>query len=78
MTRAAIDALARGRHKTRQSDKRGRPAKSFTEDQWERARAAWESRKLRTWADVAAKLPKGMTPRDCWNKFGRRSNSEER
>lgn len=73
MTRAAIDALARGRHKTRQSDKRGRPAKQFTEAQWEKAQAAWESMKLRTWADVQAKLPKGMTVRDCWNKFGRRT-----
>jgi hypothetical protein len=80
MTRAAIDALARGRHKTRQSDKRGRPAKQFTEEQWAKAQAAWESMKLKTWADVAPKLPKGMTPRDCWNRFGARSagNSEER
>lgn len=80
MTREAIDALARGRHKTSQSDRRGRPPKSFTEAQWEKARAAWESMKLKTWADVAPKLPKGMTPRDCWNKFGARSadNSEER
>lgn len=80
MTREAIDALARGRHKTSQSDKRGRPPKKFSEAQWEKAQAAWESRKLKTWADVAPKLPKGMTPRDCWNKFGARStdNSEER
>lgn len=73
MTRAAIDALARGRHKTSQSDKRGRPPKKFSEAQWEKAQSAWESRKLKTWADVAPKLPKGMTPRDCWNKFGARS-----
>jgi len=73
MTRAAIDALARGRHKTRQSDKRGRPAKRFTEAEWDKAQAAWESRKLKTWADVQAKLPKGMTARDCWNKFGART-----
>lgn len=72
MTREAIDALARGRHKTRQSDKRGRPAKQFTDEQWAKAQAAWESRKLKTWADVQAKLPKGMTVRDCWNRFGRR------
>ncbi len=78
MTRAAIDALARGRHKTRQSDKRGRPAKHFTEAQWEKAQAAWESMKLKTWADVQEKLPRGMTVRDCWNKFGARTtNSEE-
>lgn len=76
MTREAIDALARGRHKTRQSDKRGRPPKTFTEAQWEKAQAAWESRKLKTWADVQEKLPRGMTVRDCWNRFGRRITEE--
>jgi len=78
MTRAAIDALARGRHKTSQSDRRGRPPKTFTDAQWEKAEAAWNSRKLTTWADVQEKLPKGMTVRDCWNRFGRRTISEER
>jgi hypothetical protein len=76
MTRAAIDALARGRHKTSRGDKRGRPAKQFTDAQWEKAQAAWESRKLKTWAEVQEKLPKDMTVRDCWNRFGSR-NSEK-
>ena len=73
MTREAVEALARGRHKTSAADKRGRPAKTFTEAQVEKARAAWESRKLKRWADVEAKLPKGMTVRDCWKLFGRRN-----
>jgi len=76
MTREAIDALARGRHKTSVADKRGRPRKRFGEAELAKARALWESRKLKTWADVQAKLPKGITTRDCWNLWGRR-NSED-
>lgn len=77
MTREAVDTLARGRHKTRQSDKRGRPPKQFTEAEWAKAEAAWNSRKLKRWADVQAKLPKGMTVRHCWNKWGRRNTEEQ-
>jgi hypothetical protein len=78
MTREAIDALARGRHKTSQSDKRGRPPKQFTDAQWEKAKAAWDAiGKLKTWDAVAKKLPKGMTPRDCWNRWGARSSETD-
>lgn len=73
-TRATIEALARGRHKTRRSDKRGRPslADMFTDAQWDAAQAKWESRKLKTWADVQAKLPAGMTVHHCYARFGKR------
>lgn len=73
MTRAAVETLARGRHKTRMSDKRGRPPKTFTEAQIEKARAVWESRKLRRWKDVAERLPKGMTLKRAWQMFGPRN-----
>ena len=77
MTREAVDTLARGRHKTRMSDKRGRPPRQFTDAEWAKAEAAWNSRKLKRWADVQAKLPKGMTVRHCWNKWGRRNTEEQ-
>lgn len=72
MTREAIEALARGRHKTSRHDKRGRPPKTFTEAQIEKGQAVWESRKHKTWQDAAKHLPKGMTTRDAWKMFGRR------
>lgn len=76
MTRGAVETLARGRHKTRASDKRGRPKKTFPAADLTKAKALWESRKLKTWADVEAKLPDGMTPRDCWNLWGSRNSDE--
>ncbi len=76
MTRAAVESLARGRHKTHSGDKRGRPAKTFTEAQWTKAEAAWNSRKLKTWAAVKEKLPEGMTLKRAWAKFGPRNTEE--
>lgn len=76
MTRAAIETLARGRHKTSAHDKRGRPAKTFTEAQIEKGRAVWESRKYKRWQDAAKHLPKGMTVRHAWKLFGRRDTEE--
>lgn len=78
MTREAVETLARGRHITSKGDKRraGRPKKDFTEAQWAKAKAAWDSRKLKRWVDVQEKLPEGMTCKDCWARWGAR-NSEE-
>lgn len=77
MTREAVETLARGRHKTRASDKRGRPKKQFTDAEWAKGKAAWDSRKLKTWAAVAEKLPAGMTTKDLWQKYGPRNSEEE-
>jgi hypothetical protein len=77
MTRGAVETLARGRHRTERSDKRGRPKKEFKGIDLEKVKAIWDSRKLKTWADVEKKLPKGITPRDCWNMWGARNKSEE-
>lgn len=76
MTRAAVESLARGRHKTGKGDKRGRPKKEFPAADLAKAKAAWESRKLKTWAAVQEKLPEGMTTRDCWNLWGSRNTDE--
>lgn len=73
MTRAAVETLARGRHKTERSDKRGRPPKNFTDVEWAQAKSAWDSRKLKRWVDVKAKLPNGMTLKRAWQKFGPRN-----
>lgn len=77
MTRAAVEALARGRHKTHKGDKRGRPKKEFPAADLAKAKAAWESRKLKTWDEVEARLPEGMTTRHCWNLWGSRNSTEE-
>jgi hypothetical protein len=77
MTREAVETLARGRHKTRTSDKRGRPKKAFTDAEWAKGKAAWDSRKLKTWAAVQEKLPARMTCKDLWQKFGPRNSEEQ-
>lgn len=73
MTRGAIETLARGRHKTERNDKRGRPPKEFTKTQWEVAEKVWFDKRLKRWSDVKPKLPKGMTEKRAWQKFGPRN-----
>lgn len=73
MMREAVEALARGRHKTDRGDKRGRPKKQFTPEQLAKGKAVWESRKYKTWDEAAEHLPKGMTKWDAydiWKKRG--------
>lgn len=77
MTRAAVESLARGRHKTHKGDKRGRPKKAFDAAALAKAKGLWESRRLKTWAAVKAKLPDGVTLRDCWNLWGSRNSTED-
>lgn len=77
MVRDAIEALAKGRHKTRGSDKRGRPEKKWTEAEWAQARTAWFSRRVKTWAAVKKRLPKGMTLKRAWQEFGARDGEDE-
>lgn len=76
MTRAAVEALARGRHKTSRSDKRGRPAKTWPENVLAKNKAVWESRKHKTWADAEAHFVGGMEARDAWKLWGRRDTEE--
>lgn len=73
ITREAVETLARGRHKTRMSDKRGRPSKEFTEAEWDKAERAWFDKRLKIWDAVKQKLPKGMTLKRAWAKFGPRN-----
>jgi len=73
MTREAVEALARGRHKTSASDKRGRPKQEFTPAQVQQAHDAWHSRKLKTWAAVQAKMPKGFSLSRAYKAWGARN-----
>lgn len=72
----AVEALAMGRHKVRHTDKRGRPAKKFTDEQWAAGKARWSSRRIKTWEQVQNGLPAGMTTRDLWTKYGPRDGDE--
>jgi hypothetical protein len=72
----AVDALAMGRHKTRHTDRRGRPARKFSEADWALGKARWDSRRIATWEQVEKGLPKGMTARDLWMKYGPRDSEQ--
>ena len=76
MIEDAIDALARGRPKYSNRDKRGRPPKTFPDATWEKAKAVWESRRHKTWQAAAKHLPKGMTAKDAWSRFGPRDTED--
>lgn len=58
--------------------KRGRPKASFTEAEIEAARKVWESRKVATWEDAAALLPKGFTVYRAAKMFGPRGAGERK
>ncbi len=73
MMRDAIEALTRGRHKRSDTDKRGRPQKTFSEAEITQAKAAWNSRKLKTWKSVQEKLPPGFTLWRAHKLFGPRT-----
>lgn len=72
----AVEALALGRHKTRASDKRGRPAKTFSPKAWEVGKSRWDSRHIKTWAQVEKGLVEGMKARDLWEEYGPRNDDE--
>lgn len=75
MLRAAVEALARGRHKRSESDKRGRPPVTFTEVETLRAKAEWHSPKHKKWEDAVAalkRLDKRWTATRAYRLFGKR------
>lgn len=53
----------------------GRPRAEFSEAQIDQARRVWESRKLKTWAEVREKLPKGFTTDRAYRLFGKRNST---
>lgn len=81
MMREAIEALARGRHKTSNSDKRGRPPWEPTKDEYNGAKAIWDSRHVKGVKRAVAAIKKKISPKwsqsRLYDEFGPR-NSENR
>jgi len=56
---------------------KGRPAVEFAPEVLERARNIWFDRRVKTWADAAAKLtPLGMSTAKAFKLFGKRNQQE--
>src|SRR5689334_16378913 len=76
MIALATDQLARDgkglRSRNRNYQRLGRPVRVWTPEEWRDAKHAWENRKLKTWADVKAMLPEGMSLSRAWRAFGGR------
>ncbi len=72
----ATDQLARDgqglRNARRNYLRKGRPVRAWTPSEWAQAEAAWNNRKLKTWDDVKAMLPEGMSIWRVWRAFGAR------
>lgn len=72
----ATDQLARDgkglRTAKRNYERKGRPVRTWTPEEWRDAEAAWNNRKLKTWADVRAMLPEGMSMWRAYRAFGAR------
>lgn len=72
----ATDQLARDgkglRTAKRNYARKGRPVRTWTPEEWKEAEAAWTNRKLKTWNDVKAMLPEGMTLWRAYRAFGGR------
>ncbi len=72
MTRAAVEALALGRHKTG-ADKRGRPLRSFDEKAMADARLIWaDVKRYPTWEAARKALPKRFTLARAYKLWGAR------
>ncbi len=72
MTRAAVEALALGRHKTGR-DRRGRPLAEFDEKQMTAAKLVWvDVKRFPTWSAARKALPKHFTPARAYKLWGAR------
>ncbi len=77
MTRAAVEALARGRHKTTGSDKRGRPLAEFDEKQMTAAKLVWvDTKRFPTWSAARKAMPKGFTSARAYQLWGARMSEK--
>lgn len=70
MTKDALKAIRRGSRQPPTTRGRGRPAKDFTPEQIEQARAAWKSKDYATNGAAARHFPKGFTARRAWEMWG--------
>jgi hypothetical protein len=70
---AAIEQLASNGRTTHLDGRRqGRKALVFTADEMRQAETAWNNRKLKTWAEVQAKMPNGFTVTRAYRLWGAR------
>lgn len=74
----AIEQITHSGRAPRKRDTPGRPPAAFTPEQIEAARAVWESRSIKTWDEVRAKLPKGFSAHRAYKMFGRRTERPTR
>jgi hypothetical protein len=76
----ACDQLARDgkgiRSRANGMVRKGRPVRTWSPDEWKQAENAWNSRKLKTWDDVKAMLPDGMSLARAYRAFGARNLQE--
>ncbi len=78
MTRAAVEALALGRHKTGK-DRRGRPLAEFDEKQMTAAKLVWvDVKRYPTWSAARKALPKHFTPARAYKLWGARISETTR
>ena len=73
MIEDAIEALAKGRHKTGPHDRRqGRPKKEFPAEVFAHNQPIWENRHLKTWQECEDRFIGKMTAADAWKLWGPR------
>jgi hypothetical protein len=75
MIREAAEIVTKGGRGIRSAAnglKGGRPKKEFPPEVIEQARRVWENRKIKTWTEARAKLPKGFSTARAYSLFGKR------
>jgi len=73
MIEVAIEQLAsNGRTTHLEKRRQGRRPRAFTAEEMKQAEDAWNNRKLKTWDEVRAKLPKGFTVTRAYRLWGAR------
>lgn len=75
MIREAAEVVTRGGQaaKSAKNLPKGRKAVEFAPEVYEKAKSAWESRKYKTWDDVAKALPPGFTVYRAHKLWGKRN-----
>ena len=75
MIREAAEIVTKGGRGLKSAEnglKGGRPKKKFTDAETGEARRVWENRKIKTWTDARAKLPRGFSTARAYKLFGKR------
>ena len=67
-----LSGQARG-IKSAENGELGRPKQKFTDEEIDRARRVWESRRYRRVEDAGKHLPRGFSVWRCYKTFGRRN-----